>query len=212
MVEENVVIKAPEFRTATFEIDGTSPYVQLRMTEKARNQMRVNMETGQRLKKGRLHEARNFEPEFEASMYKTPEGWHGINAAAFRNGMISACRIVGFQMTKAKLSVFIEADGFDVLDGTPLVRIYGEPERYESVTRNANLSADIRTRAMWRKWSARLVVRWDADQFNITDVTNLLARVGLQVGIGEGRPDSKTSNGLGFGLFTVSKVHYERFE
>ena len=32
---------------------------------------------------------------------------------------------------------------------------------------------------------------------------NLIARVGMQVGVGEGRPDSKQSAGLGFGLFDV---------
>jgi len=31
----------------------------------------------------------------------------------------------------------------------------------------------------------------------------LLARVGMQVGIGEGRPDSKNSAGMGWGLFEV---------
>jgi len=35
------------------------------------------------------------------------------------------------------------------------------------------------------------------------DVVNLIARVGMQVGIGEGRPDSKASAGLGFGLFEI---------
>ena len=35
------------------------------------------------------------------------------------------------------------------------------------------------------------------------DVVNLMARVGMQVGIGEGRPDSKASAGLGNGLFQI---------
>jgi hypothetical protein len=39
--------------------------------------------------------------------------------------------------------------------------------------------------------------------FTANDVVNLIARVGLQVGIGEGRPDSKESAGLGYGLFEV---------
>jgi len=32
---------------------------------------------------------------------------------------------------------------------------------------------------------------------------NLIARAGEQVGIGEGRPYSKQSNGLGYGIFKV---------
>jgi hypothetical protein len=47
------------------------------------------------------------------------------------------------------------------------------------------------------------VVRFDADQFKASDVVNLLQRAGAQVGIGEGRPFSKSSNGLGYGTFDV---------
>jgi len=36
-------------------------------------------------------------------------------------------------------------------------------------------------------------------------LTNLLARAGLQVGIGEGRPDSKNSAGMGWGLFQIEE-------
>lgn len=199
------VIAPPKFRTLRFDIVGTSPYVQLRFSEKARNDMRSNMVDGQRAKRGKAKGARDFSIEFPNSMYKATQGWRGIPAPAFRNAMISACRLVNFTMTRAKLSVFIEADGYDASDGTPLVKIIGEPEAYESIVRNATGVPDIRVRAMWREWSAILRVRYDADQFNDMDVTNLLARVGVQVGIGEGRPDSKNSAGLGFGLFTFEK-------
>jgi hypothetical protein len=46
-------------------------------------------------------------------------------------------------------------------------------------------------------------VSFDADQFALGDIGNLLVRVGMQVGIGEGRPDSKKSAGMGWGLFEV---------
>ncbi len=108
-------------------------------------------------------------------------------------------------MTLAKLSIFIEADGFDKADATPLVKITkGEPEYFESLVRVANGAPDIRPRGMWQPgWEANLRIRFDADQFTIEDVSNLLMRVGLQVGIGEGRPDSKMSTGMGWGMFEV---------
>jgi hypothetical protein len=205
LIDVGVTIAAPKFRTIAFEIIGLAPYVQLRFSEKARNDMRANMVDGQRAKRGKNKGARDFSIEFPAAMYKTTQGWYGIPAPAFRNAMISACRLVNFTMTRAKLSVFIEADGYDALDGTPLVKIIGEPEPYESIVRNATGVPDIRVRAMWKKWSAIIRIRYDADQFNGMDVTNLLARVGLQVGIGEGRPDSKNSAGLGFGIFSIEK-------
>jgi len=107
-------------------------------------------------------------------------------------------------MTFAKLSVFVEPDGFDAADGTPLVRINGEPHIHEASVRNESGVADIRWRPMWDEgWSATVRVKWDEDQFSATDIMNLMLRAGLQVGIGEGRPDSPKSNGLGWGQFEV---------
>src|SRR6185295_18232840 len=110
---------------------------------------------------------------------------------------------VGFKMTLAKLSLFIEADGLDIKDGTPLVRLVGEPEQSIMAVRNASGVADLRCRPLWREWSAVVRIRFDEDQFSATDVVNLLNRVGQQVGIGEGRPDSRESCGLGYGLFRL---------
>ena len=56
----------------------------------------------------------------------------------------------------------------------------------------------------WTEWSASLRIRYDAGMLTADDVVNLIARVGLQVGVGEGRPDSKQSAGLGFGLFEIA--------
>ena len=106
-------------------------------------------------------------------------------------------------MTKAKQAVFIVADGLDADDGTPLVRIHGDPVRHEGHARNDNGSVDIRVRPMWREWHSFVQVRFDADMLSLEDVTNLLARAGLQVGVGEGRPGSTNSTGCGWGTFSV---------
>lgn len=58
-------------------------------------------------------------------------------------------------------------------------------------------------RAAYHNWTAKIKIRFDADQFRIQDVSHLLSRVGMQVGIGEGRPDSKNSCGMGWGLFDL---------
>jgi hypothetical protein len=142
-------------------------------------------------------------------MYLAKDGTHGIPAPAFRNAIISACRLVGFKMTMAKMSVFVVADMLDAESGTPLVRIEGSPEKYVSAVRNFTGVMDLRSRAMWRDWSCTLRVQYDADQFSIQDVTNLLRRVGTQVGIGEGRNDSRASCGMGYGCFTVDESSIE---
>jgi len=200
----SVQISAPKIETAVFKIRGTAPFVQLRFSQKAMNTMMDKMAAGSTAKGKKVREARDFDEDMRNAMHISTDGWVGIPASAFRQGIISACRLVGFKMTLAKLSVFIVADGFDAVDGIPLVKLEaGKPERLDMAVRNATGVADIRIRPMWREWGANVTVRYDADQFTITDVTNLLSRVGAQVGVGEGRPDSKASAGLGWGTFEL---------
>ena len=199
---EKVTIKAPNFQTASFHIVGTAAYCQHKFRAKADAKMREAMTSGKSMVSNK-REKRNFEEEYEEATYKTSDGLFGIPASCFRAACISACRLCGFKMTLAKLSIFIEADYYDAASGTPLVKINGERRMCVEPVRNANGSMDLRARPIWDEWDADLRVRWDGDIFNTIDVLNLLMRVGLQVGIGEGRPDSKSSAGVGRGVFRI---------
>jgi len=201
-----VAIAEPKFATAVFNIVGTAPLVQARFSGKVTQEMMRKMAAGSTAGKGKARAARDFDDDFEQAKHISEDGWQGIPASAFRQAMISACRLVGFKMTLAKLSVFVEADGFDRVDGIPLIRFEGNAERTAMAVRNATGVADIRVRPMWRQWKTSVRVRYDADQFTITDLTNLMTRVGLQVGIGEGRPDSRQSAGLGWGTFEIARA------
>ena len=208
MKEETCVISAPKFGITEFLIEGSAPLVVERFSKKA--ELMAKMAEGKSAGSKKNRDARDYEKEAEEARYRAAEGWEGMNAAAFRAAMISACRLVGFKMTLAKLSTFIEADGFDKNDGVPLVRIYGESHTYTAHTRNATGVVDVRSRPMYRNWAAKLRVRYDTDQFKMVDVLNLVARCGMQVGIGAGRPDSKASAGCGFGLFGVVPTDREK--
>ena len=153
--------------------------------------------------KGKKRDPRDPDSEYEQAMHKDEDGDYGIPCAAFRSAMIDACRAAGFQMTKAKMSIVCLADGIDVDEGTPLVKLQGKPERNESAVRLESGVASVSIRPMWRKWKATVTLQWDADQFGMGDVANLLSRAGLQVGIGEGRPFSKKSHGMGWGTFKL---------
>lgn len=202
---ERVVISAPKIVTAQFSIRGTAPLVQARFSAKAKQAMMSKMADPIAAKGKKVRDARDFDRDCKEAMHVDTDGKQGIPAAAFRNAMISACRLIGFKMTLAKLSVFVEADGFDRVDGVPLVHFNGEWERLDMHTRNSTGVVDIRIRPMWRKWNAMIRVKYDADQFTLGDVSNLLLRAGTQVGIGEGRPDSKQSAGIGFGTFEIAE-------
>jgi hypothetical protein len=200
----SVTIKAPNFEIAKFTIRGTAPLVIHRFSAKTKMQMEEKMNTGKASGNKKNREAKASEDLYNEARYIHKDGWDGFHAGALRNAMISACRLVGFKMTLAKLSVFVEADGVDASEPQiPLIRIYGEPIMQKDVARVETGQPYVTVRAAYHDWYANVRLRYDADQFTLQDVSNLLSRVGLQVGIGEGRPDSKNSAGMGWGLFEV---------
>ena len=200
---KKVEISAPNFKVVEIPIRGTSPLVMNKFSEKARRQIMDTQEKGSQARGKVKREPKDFDAAYRGAMHVSKENWHGIPASAFRNAAISACRTVGYKMTHAKLAFFILADGYEADDGTPLVRIYGEPHKHIGYARNDNGSVDIRARPMFDEWTATVRVRFDADMFSDTDVVNLIMRIGMQVGLLEGRPDSKNSAGLGWGMFEI---------
>ena len=205
-MSEPIKITPPRIARATFHIEGIAPLMTARFSKKA--EIKAGMEEGGSSRSKRKRDPRDFDADARGAAHIAAEGWYGIHAAAFRNAAISACRLVGFKMTLAKLSIFIEPDGYDEEEGTPLVKlIVPEPRTSIMHVRNATGVIDLRARPMWAPgWKAEVRIAWDLDQFSLTDISNLMARVGQQVGVGEGRPDSRESAGLGYGLFSVSQV------
>ena len=199
-----VTISAPNLQTAIFEIAGIAPLVIHRFSSKTKAEMKKMMETGKAASSKKNRQPKLTDDLYQESRYISPDGWDGVHASAFRNAMISACRLVGFKMTLAKLSIFVVQDGWDAQEPqVPLVRIYGESQKQEDMGRVSTGDPYVTVRAAYHDWAAKVKIRWDADQFTNDDIYNLLYRVGMQVGIGEGRPDSKKSAGMGWGLFEV---------
>jgi hypothetical protein len=203
-----VAIKPPNFGFAEFYVraEEGSPLVIHRFSAKTKEQMKQKMETGKAASSRKNREAKSTDDLYEESRYRFADGSDGFNASSIRAAMISACRLVGFKMTLAKLSVFVIADGSDATEPQiPLIKIEGKPTKQEDMARVETGQPYVTVRAAYHDWRARIRIRFDADQFTLADVTNLMMRVGKQVGIGEGRPDSKNSAGMGWGLFNVEE-------
>lgn len=199
-----ITISAPDLPTVTLDIRGTSPLVINKFSAKAQEAMMATQMAGSTSKARKQREAKDFEALYNGARHISSEGWDGIHTAAFRNAAISACRAAGFVMTRAKLAIFVEQDGFDRDDLTPLVRITkGDPQMVVSPCRNETGVIDLRPRPTYFPWEATLRIKYDAGLLTATDVANLMLRAGCQVGIGEGRPDSRKSAGLGNGLFEI---------
>lgn len=204
--KKSVAIPAPKFQTAVFKVKGTAPLVIHRFSKKVKEQMIQKMETGKAASSKKNREAKNADDLFNESRYVSNEGWDGFNASAVRKAMISACRLVNFKMTLAKLSIFCVQDGWDAQEPQiPLVRIYGKAIRQDDPAIVSTGERYVTVRAAYHDWRSQIKIRWDADQFTVDDIYNLLSRVGLQVGLCEGRPDSKDSAGMGWGLFEVEE-------
>lgn len=203
--QEVLQVPSPNFGMVMFTIKGTAPYVQNKFSSDTKAGMQTAMEAGDKKKARTKKEPKDFHKSFQDAQHVSTDGWVGIPAAAFRSSLISACRAANIVMTRAKLAVFIEPDGFDKTEGSALVRIKGEPEEHYSHVRIGMGTTSIVCRPMWREWEADITIRHDADMIGRTDVANLLTRAGLQVGIGEGRPDSKSSVGQGWGTFIVKQ-------
>lgn len=205
---QKVTISPPNLVVAEFEIVGSAPYVQNAFDPKAQEQMAAKQakgDTGAKRTKGN-RAPKDFDACCRGATHWFPDGTPGIPATAFRGAMISACRLIGFKMTIAKMAVFILQDGYSADGRTPLIRIQGDYERFDAYVRNDTGVPDIRARNMWKSWSAKVRVRYDADQFKLVDISNLMMRAGIQVGVGEGRPDSKKSlTGMGWGTFELKQ-------
>ena len=203
--EKTVTIAPPNIQTSVVWIVGTAPLVIHKFSDKARNMIREKQAAGSTANSKRKREAKDFDEVFQGARHISFDGWDGFPASSIRNACISACRLCGYKMTIAKMSLFVDAEGYDAGDGTGLVRILGGlPRPCESMVRLATGVCDIAVRPQWIEWGARLKISWDADQFTASDVYNLIHRAGIQVGICEGRPDSKNSNGCGWGTFRIS--------
>lgn len=199
----DIKVEAPNIKTATFEIEGTSPLVVHRFSAKAKTMMIDDMKNP---KKGTKRTRQPLDPErlYNEARYVSKEGWDGFNVASVRCAMISACRLGNAKMTMAKLSIFVEADGRDATEPQyGLIRIFGERTMSEMIGRLPSGAPIPTYRPMYFPWKAKLKIRYDDDQFHLQDIANLLHRVGVQVGLCEGRNDSKNSAGMGWGCFNV---------
>lgn len=216
--EEPEVIRITPLRMGMvgFHIEGTAPLMIAKFSDKAKTKIKADHEAGSAGRTKKNREARKFDDDTNNARHigqgEDGDSWDGIAASAFRNASIDACRAAGFVMTRAKLAVFCEADGYDTTDSTPLVRILSDKPFEQSImaVRNSNGGMDLRARPKWLEWRMFVRIRHDLDILDEAAIVNLMNRVGHQVGIGEGRPYGRMGNGMGFGLFKIVSV--QRFK
>ena len=207
--EAIIRIEGIERRTISLWIAGTQLLTN-RFGGAALAEMKRKQEAGS-LPKGQKKStkaAKKFDDLFESAKYTAHEGWCGIKCIALRNAMIAAAPLLGLSSVLANLSIWILADGYDRDDGSPLLEIHcaSEPEQFlapaQNTFRGGKKVIDLRIRPLWNNWRINPKIEFNAKVFTEQEIGNLLNHAGL-IGIGDGRPGSPNSNGIGMGMFEV---------
>lgn len=202
-----VKLVIPELSDKIMEvsIEGIAPLV-IRAWDQKTAQQLADKAMGKKAAKSR--EAADPQAIFNGARYISTDGWDGVPAGAFKAALVDAvscCDIPvrDFNMTLAKKTFFIIADGVCKVSGRDLVRIHGKPERYEVMQPTMGGGPYMSYRPLYREWSCKLRVQYNATKIDAQGVLNLLSTAGYWVGVGEHRPSAKESRTGSFGRWKV---------
>ena len=193
----NIEIAPPRIRELHLGITGKSGLICHHFSEKSRRQIEATQAKSAKGPKV----ARDPEAEYEGAFYKLEGGGYGFPCAGFKKAAIRAAKMLdGVNMTDARQMFFVEADDRDTT-GVDCVRIHGTPEMRTDTVRLAKGVADLRYRPEFRDWSCTLKISYDEDLISGSQIVNLFMRAGLQVGVGDWRPEKDGD----FGRFLVGE-------
>lgn len=189
--EASIQLKPIHRETAHIEIKGTAPLIVHAWTQKARMQMLDNMSGRKKAK-----EPKDPIAEYQGSMYRFADGGHGFPVLAFKAAAVSGARYFnGVTMTQMRQAMFMQGDPANPV----FVRLNcSEPHMREDTVRIGVSGSDIRYRAQYDEWSARIPVTYVPSVISIESILALIDAGGMG-GVGEWRPEKNGS----YGTFVV---------
>jgi hypothetical protein len=183
-----ITLPPMNLQVITITVVGDSALITHAWSKKAKSMMLAKQMKQATAKK----EAKNPEKDYEESLYRHPAGGFGFPSVGFKAAMVSACRFAdGVKMTELRGALHIVGD---------MVKIEGDPAPREDMVRVGMGTADIRYRAEFKKWRAKLTIQHNASVISAEQIANLLNVAGFGVGVGEWRPERNGS----FGRFHVA--------
>jgi hypothetical protein len=171
-------------------IVSTAPMIMHRWDQKAKQQMLDNQQ-------GRVaqKEIRNPQADYEASMYRTADGY-GFPVIGFKACIVGAARFFGKDVTMTGLRQFLFMRGVPSADRSELLTpIIGEPKMREDMVRISRGGTDLRYRAEFLDWSASLDITYVNSMLSQESVLALIDAAGMGVGIGDWRPEKSGQHG-----------------
>ena len=193
-----ISLKVIEREVLSIDIEGASPLIPHKWSEKALRMMR-EAQSGSKARAART--AKVPEDEAEGALYRLADGTPGMPATAFKAAMVGAARLFqGVTMTALKSAIFVHGEGQD-----QLVPIDGEMTLREDTPRNATGVADLRYRYAFWPWRASLQVEYLTAMVDKESVIALVDAAG-NGGVGDWRPSAPKSLTGTFGRFRVATL------
>ena len=200
----DVEVVVSELRTETFDawVVGESPLIHNAMSAKARQQLLMppRKKTAADRAGSLKHEPY---PEFVRSMYTARSSDSDtlvvVKATAFKKAVMGAALdLPGAKKAQIGRLLYVEGDS-----ASDEIGIYGTPELMMSVTRSADMAKtpDVRTRAIFPTWCAKLRVTYAVPLLNQRTVANLIGAAGITQGIGDWRVEKGSGN---YGRFAIA--------
>ena len=192
MKKSNEIVTYANFQIASvkFKIEGTSPLIIHRFSEKATKM--IEDKQAKKSKGGK--EARNPEEEYMGGLYFFNDGVRtGFPSGGFKAAMIRAGKQLGYTMTDLKGWFFIAPDEKE----TNLVEIIGEHQMRTDMVRIGMGTADVRYRPVFENWGAVLTINFNNKCISTEQIAELLALAGFSCGIGDWRPEKSATGSFG---------------
>lgn len=186
-----VELKSIKLEVIKFKVVGDSPLIMHAWSEKAKREM-----LEKQMKKAKTAKpAKNPQEDYEQAFYRNEKGEPAFPTIAFKQAAVSAGGRFsdGLKMTELRGSFFIIGE---------LVKIEGKPQMREDMVRVGMGTADIRYRPEFKKWSAVIEIKYNADKISAEQIINLFNLAGFGVGVGEWRPEKDGQ----YGMFHVEEV------
>ena len=193
--EQEVNIQAIDVKSMVIKIEGTTPFISHRFSERQMNQI----ENKQRKKTKELRERISVEQEVGECIHRLENGKVGYPSSAFYGGM-RECAPYLTSMDKKLASGAVKMYS---VDGNPLVEIkYNKQVTQKDFVKLSTGVADIRYRPRFEGWSCELLVSFNAAQISPQQIITLINLAGFHRGIGDNRPGSPKKPGS-MGMYKV---------
>lgn len=194
-LKKEVGIELPALKIGLMEVTliGDSPLIVHAWSHKSKLEM-----LGKQMKKAKgAKEAKDPKADYEASMYRLDGGGYGFPSVAFKAAAVTAgTSVAGLTKIAARQAFHILGEDVDVkgafegsISRVNLARIVGEPQMREDMVRVGMGTADLRYRAEFPVWHAKVLVRYNEGVLSESQILNLLNTAGFAVGVGEWRPE-----------------------